>query len=101
MENLMEHQFYEEEKVDSETTTLTFNVEHTSLINALTLCAKVVPKSGSLPILQCVKFNLKGNTLFITAIVMSQSVLQMLKVENKSNVNVNGSYLFPAKRGLN
>lgn len=93
----MEQQ-YEEETVVPETTTLTFNVEHASLMNALTLCAKVVPKSGSIPILQCVKFDLKGDTLFITAMDMSQSVLQMLKVENKSNMN--GSYLFPAKEGI-
>jgi DNA polymerase-3 subunit beta len=77
---------------------MSFNVEHDVLMNALLLCAKVVPRSGSIPILQCVKFDLNGNTLFITAMDTAQSVLQMLVVENVGKVN--GSYLFPAKEGI-
>lgn len=89
---------YEDETLVTEPETLSFNVEHESLMNALTLCGKIIPKSGSIPILQSVKFDLMGDTLFITAMDMSQSVLQLLKVENKSNLN--GSYLFPAKEGI-
>lgn len=77
---------------------VSFHLEHDAIMNALTLCSKVIPRSGSIPILQCVKIDLHGDTLFITAMDTAQSVLQMLKVENEGKVN--GSYLFPAKEGI-
>lgn len=100
MDTLLEHQQEEETGVKTKTKTksMSFDVEHDVLMNALTLCAKVVPRSGAIPILSNVKFDLNGDTLFITAMDSSQSVLQMLKVDNKSKVS--GSYLFPAKEGI-
>ncbi|MDH6674972.1 DNA polymerase-3 subunit beta [Paenibacillus sp. LBL] len=100
MATLLERQHGLEEDLDMAVSqdVVSFNVEHDALMNALTLCAKVVPRSGSIPILQCIKFDLQEDTLFITAMDMGQSVLQMLKVENAGNTN--GSYLFPAKEGI-
>jgi DNA polymerase-3 subunit beta len=75
-----------------------FSIEQDELLNSLLLCAKVVPRSSSIPLLQCIKFDLKKDTLFVTAMDTSQSVLQMLKVSNENNVD--GSYCMNAKEGI-
>jgi DNA polymerase-3 subunit beta len=77
---------------------ISFSVEHEVIMNALLLCEKVVPRQSTIPILQCVKFDLKGDTLFVTAMDTTQSVLQMLKVVNQNKMD--GSYLFPAREGI-
>ncbi|MFX3637357.1 MAG: DNA polymerase III subunit beta [Candidatus Pristimantibacillus sp.] len=77
---------------------LSFNVPHAEMMNKLALCAKVVPSSAAIPILHNVKFDLNGDTLFITAMDTDQSVLQMMKVDNVGKVN--GSFLFPSKEGI-
>ncbi|MFE5321535.1 DNA polymerase III subunit beta [Paenibacillus sp. NPDC056579] len=94
---------YQQDEGSMETTVnatkqMSFHVEHDVIMNALTLCAKIVPRSGAVPILGNIKFDLMGHTLFITAMDASQSTLQMVKVKNESNLN--GSYLFPAKEGI-
>jgi DNA polymerase-3 subunit beta len=100
MDLLLENEHDEETKVKSKV--ISFNIENdeenNELMNALLVCAKVVPTSSAVPILQCIKFDLKGNTLFITATDITQSVLLKLKVENEGNLD--GSYLFPAKEGI-
>lgn len=101
METLLEQRNETELGNDSEvavTTEMSFVVDHGALMNALMICGKVVPKSSAIPIMQTIKFDLNGDTLFITAIDVSQSVLQMLEVKNTSGVK--GSYLFPAKEGI-
>lgn len=76
--------------------TAAFSVEQNELLNALVLCAKVVPRSSSIPLLQCIKFDLKKDTLFITAMdAPSQAVLQMLKVTNENGID--GSYCLGAR----
>jgi DNA polymerase-3 subunit beta len=80
------------------TGTASFSVEQDELLNALLLCAKVVPRSSSIPLLQCIKFDLKKDTLFVTAMDTTQSVLQMLKVTNENNVD--GSYCMNAREGI-
>jgi len=77
---------------------LSFNVEHDAIMSALTTCAKVAPKSSAIPIMKCIKFDLNGDTLFVTATDTTQSVLLQLKVENTGNQN--GSYLFPSREGI-
>ncbi|GKS12860.1 DNA polymerase III subunit beta [Paenibacillus chitinolyticus] len=76
---------------------LTFSIEHNQIMNALLTCEKIVPTKG-ISILQCVKFEIKGSTLFLTSMDMSQSVLQHMTIINESNVN--GSFLLPAKEGI-
>lgn len=75
-----------------------FSVEQGELLNALLLCAKVVPRASTIPLLQCIKFDLKKDTLFITAMSTEQSVLQMMKVTNENNMD--GSYCMGAKEGI-
>lgn len=41
------------------TGTAAFSVEQDELLNALLLCAKVVSRSSAIPLLQCIKFDLK------------------------------------------
>ncbi|MGU3473090.1 DNA polymerase III subunit beta [Paenibacillus sp. D51F] len=78
------------------TGTAAFSVEQDELLNALVLCAKVVPRSSSIPLLQCIKFDLKKDTLFVTAMdAPAQAVLQMLKVSNEKGVD--GSYCMNAR----
>lgn len=77
---------------------VSFNVDHEAIMSALATCAKVAPKSSSVPILQCIKFDLNGDTLFVTATDTSQSVLLQMKVENTGGLN--GSYLFPSREGI-
>lgn len=73
-----------------------FSVERDVLLNALVLCAKIVPRSSKIPLLQCIKFDLNGDTLFITAMDLpTQAVLQMLKVTNDAGEN--GGYCLNAK----
>lgn len=73
-----------------------FSVERESLLNALVLCAKIVPRVSSIPLLQCIKLDLKGDVLFITAMDLpKQAVLQLLKVTNETGQD--GSYLLNAK----
>jgi DNA polymerase III subunit beta len=80
------------------TGTTAFSIEQDALLNTLLLCAKVVPKTSTIPLLTCIKFQLQGDTLFVFAMDPSQSVLQMLKVTNEKGVN--GSYLVSAKEGI-
>ena len=73
-----------------------FTVERDSLLNALVLCAKIVARTSAIPLLQCIKFDLKGDTLFVTAMDLpKQAVLQMLKVTNEAGED--GSYCLNAK----
>ncbi|BFH10966.1 DNA polymerase III subunit beta [Paenibacillus melissococcoides] len=96
MSALLDEYQYDHEVI--ETKEMSFHVEHEGLMLGLKLCEKIVPRSGTIPILQCIKFDLNGDTLFITAMDTGQSILHMLKVENEGKVN--GSYLFPAKEGI-
>ncbi|MCT1403878.1 DNA polymerase III subunit beta [Paenibacillus sp. p3-SID867] len=75
-----------------------FTVEHEAIMNVLATCAKVVPKSSMIPILKCIRFDLKENVLFVTAMSDSQAVLMMLQVENTGGLD--GSYLFPSREGI-
>jgi DNA polymerase-3 subunit beta len=84
--------------VTTATGTAAFSVEQDELLNALLLCAKVVPRVSTIPLLQCIKFDLKKDTLFVTVMATSQSVLQMLKVTNENGVD--GSYLMNGKEGI-
>ena len=60
------------------------------------LCAKIVARTSAIPLLQCIKFDLKGDTLFVTAMDLpKQAVLQMLKVTNEAGED--GSYCLNAK----
>ncbi|MFD2614645.1 DNA polymerase III subunit beta [Paenibacillus gansuensis] len=73
-----------------------FSIEQNELLDALVLCAKVVPRSSSIPLLQCIKFDLKKDSLFVTAMdAPAQAVLQVLKVTNENGVD--GSYCMNAK----
>lgn len=73
-----------------------FCIEKDTLLSALLLCAKIVPKSSSVPLLQCIKFDLKQGKLFITAMdAPAQAVLQMLPVEDVGGID--GSYCVNAK----
>ncbi|MFC5402342.1 DNA polymerase III subunit beta [Cohnella soli] len=73
-----------------------FSVERESLLNTLLLCAKIVPKTSAIPLLQCIKLDLKGEVLFITAMDLpEQAVLQFLNVTNDGGQD--GSYLLNAK----
>ncbi|QHW35543.1 DNA polymerase III subunit beta (plasmid) [Paenibacillus rhizovicinus] len=73
-----------------------FSVERNDLLDALVLCSKIVPRSNSIPLLQCLKFDLKGDTLFITAMDMpKQAVLQHLSVTNDAGEDA--SYCLSAK----
>ncbi|MDQ6423624.1 DNA polymerase III subunit beta [Paenibacillus sp. LHD-117] len=73
-----------------------FSVERNELLDALVLCAKIVPRSSAIPLLQCLKFDLRGETLFITAMDLpKQAVLQFLRVTNESGED--GSYCLNAK----
>lgn len=101
MEILLEqrHENHVDEKEEvAVTSEMAFVVDHGALMNALTICGKVIPKSSAIPIMQTIKFDLNGDTLFITAVDVSQSVLQMMEVKNTGGVK--GSYLFPAKEGI-
>ncbi|CAM4052753.1 DNA polymerase III subunit beta [Paenibacillus alkaliterrae] len=75
-----------------------FQVEKDELLDALLLCAKVVQRTSAIPLLSCIKFDLKGETLFITAMDISQAVLRMLKVTNDNGID--GSYLLPAREAI-
>lgn len=77
---------------------MAFQVEKDELLDALLLCAKVVQKRSAIPLLSCIKFDLKGDTLFITAMDLSQAVLRMLKVSNDNGID--GSYLLPAGEAI-
>ncbi len=78
---------------------MAFEVGQEVLMNCLDICGKIVPKTANvMPILQTVKFELKGNLLLITATDINQSL--MYKVDVKNTGGVNGSYLFPAKEGI-
>ncbi|KGP77683.1 MULTISPECIES: DNA polymerase III subunit beta [Paenibacillus] len=77
---------------------LQFEIEHEQILDVLTVCAKIVPKSGSIPILQNLKFDIKGETLFITAMDTEQSLLQMIPITNTGGST--GSFLFPAREGI-
>ncbi|QQZ64532.1 DNA polymerase III subunit beta (plasmid) [Paenibacillus sonchi] len=78
---------------------ITFEVSQASLMSILTVCEGIIPKSGAaMPILQSIKFDLINETLFVTATDVTQSLLYQLDVKNVAGVN--GSYLFPAKEGI-
>lgn len=101
METLLEQRQQNEMDVKEEVAVvneMAFVVDHGALMNALTICGKVIPKTSAIPIMKTIKFDLNGDTLFITAVDVSQSVLQMLEVKNTGGVT--GSYLFPAKEGI-
>ncbi len=101
METLLEQRYQNELDGREEATVaseMAFVVDHGALMNALMICGKVIPSSNAIPIMQTIKFDLNGDTLFITAVDVSQSVLQMMKVKNTGGVM--GSYLFPAKEGI-
>lgn len=101
MEKLLDMKYGEdmvEDVVTEESDVMEFVVEHKVIMKALSLCAKIVPRSAAIPILQMINFNLKGDTLFITAMDTAQSVLQMIEIENKGQVD--GDFLFPAKEGI-
>jgi DNA polymerase III subunit beta len=83
MESLLEQRQQNELEVKEDvavTSEMAFVVDHGALMNALTICWKVIPKSSAIPIMLTIKFDLNGDTLFITAVDVSQSVLQMMEV---------------------
>lgn len=63
-----------------------FQVEKDELLDALLLCAKVVQKTSAIPLFSCIKFDLKGERLFIIAMDITQAVLRMLKLTNDNFV---------------
>ncbi|MFD1130743.1 DNA polymerase III subunit beta [Paenibacillus sp. PDC88] len=77
---------------------VSFTVDHEAIMNVLTTCSKVVPRSSVVPILKCIKFDLNKDVLFVTAMSDSQSVIVKLQVENTGNQD--GSYLFPSREGI-
>lgn len=79
-------------------TEISFDLEHDALLNALTLCAKIAPRSGAIPVLQTIKFKLQNNKLYLTAMDIDQAVVQSLDVENTSMVS--GEFLFPVREGI-
>ncbi|MDK8193143.1 DNA polymerase III subunit beta [Paenibacillus sp. UMB7766-LJ446] len=88
-----------QEQVDGEVQpTIAFEIEHEDILNILSICEKIVPKVATIPILKNIKFNLDGDTLFITAVDTEQSLLQMVKIHNMGEQK--GSFLFPAKEGI-
>lgn len=73
-----------------------FNIEQDQLMDALVLCSKVVPRSSVMPLMQCIKFDLKKDNLFVTAMdAPAQAVLQVLKVTNENGIE--GSYCMNAR----
>lgn len=92
---------HEEEEVlrnDGNSEVIAFNVEHNAIMNAINLCSKVAPSSGAIPILQCIKFEVSGDTLFVTAMDTEQSLLQIVLIDNYGGND--GSFLFPVKEGI-
>lgn len=78
---------------------MSFEVSQESLMSVLSICKDIVPKSDAImPILQSVKFDLMGNTLFITATDVTQSIIHQLEVINSEGND--WSCLFPAKEGI-
>lgn len=77
---------------------ISFEIEHENILDVLNVCAKIVSKTGTIPILQNLKFDLNGDTLFITAMDTEQSMLQMVPIQNTGKPN--GSFLFPAREGI-
>ncbi|ALS09992.1 hypothetical protein ABE82_26645 (plasmid) [Paenibacillus peoriae] len=75
-----------------------FEVDSKVLIEAFNVCSKIIPTSSHVPLLQCIKFEVFKENLFITAMNTDQSVMQIVPVSNMSGGN--GSYLFPAKEGM-
>ncbi len=80
------------------TGSVSFSIEQEKLLEALVLCSKVVPRTSSVSILSCIKLDLNKDTLFVTAMDLAQSVLQMLKVTNEKGVN--GSFLLNAREAI-
>ncbi|MFB5268214.1 hypothetical protein ACE41H_15715 [Paenibacillus enshidis] len=74
-----------------------FSVEQNSLSQAFQLCARVIPKNSHVPLLQCIKLDIIQDKLFITAMDIEQGVLQVLDIVNQGD---NGSFLLPAKEGM-
>lgn len=78
------------------TGTTGFSIEQDQLLDALVLCGKVVPRSSAMPLLQCIKLDLKKDSLFVTAMdAPAQAVLQVLKVTNENDSD--GSYCMNAR----
>ncbi|MEK3884597.1 hypothetical protein [Paenibacillus sp. PL2-23] len=75
-----------------------FQVDKNDLLDALLACARVVQKTSVVPLLSCIKFDLNGNTLFVTAMDLSQAVLRKLSVTNFNDSK--GSYLLPARETI-
>lgn len=103
MESLLEQRQQNELEVKEDvavTSEMAFVVDHGALMNALTICGKVIPKSSAIPIMQTIKFDLNGDTLFITAVDVSQSVLQMISDEKTPALNGIHLYNHDGKLGF-
>lgn len=75
-----------------------YQVEKDELLDALLFCAKVVQKTSAIPLLSCIKFDLKEDKLVVTAMDTTQAVIRMLNVHNDQGEN--GSYLLPAREAI-
>lgn len=97
MSTVLEHLELEQEQQQEKSQVIDFSVEQNSLNQAFQLCSKVLPKTSAVPLLQCIKLDINQDKLFITGMDVEQGVLQVLDIDNQG---ANGSFLMPAKEGM-